>query len=221
MKLLVVEDDQKTMRLLKQGLGEHGFVVDGCDNGVDGLESALSQAYNLIILDVMLPEMDGWDVLAQLRTSDRNTPVVMLTAREAVEHRVRGLTSGADDYLTKPFAFSELLARINTILKRRQQVAPDILRFEDLELDPKRFHVKRAGASVELTSKEFLLLELLMRQQGEVLSRTYISEQIWDMAFDADSNVVEVNIRRLRGKMDDPFDRKLIHTVRGRGYVIR
>ena len=127
MKLLVVEDDQKTMRLLKQGLGEHGFVVDGCDNGVDGLESALSQAYNLIILDVMLPEMDGWDVLAQLRTSDRNTPVVMLTAREAVEHRVRGLTSGADDYLTKPFAVSELLARINTILKRRQQVAPDDL----------------------------------------------------------------------------------------------
>lgn len=221
MKLLVVEDDEKTMQLLKQGLREHGFVVDGCVNGVDGLEAARSQSYDLIILDVMLPEKDGWEVLSQLRITDRNTPVVMLTAREAIEHRVRGLTSGADDYLTKPFAFSELLARIGTILKRHQKVAPETLKFEDLALDSKRFIVTRAGNAIDLTSREFLLLELLLRQQGEVLSRTFISEQVWDMAFDADSNVVDVNIRRLRAKIDDAYDRKLIHTVRGRGYVIR
>jgi two-component system, OmpR family, copper resistance phosphate regulon response regulator CusR len=221
MKLLVVEDDEKTVRLLKQGFGEHGFVVDDCRNGIDGLESALSQVYDMIVLDVMLPGKDGWDVLSQLRTADRNTPVVMLTARDAVEYRVKGLTIGADDYVVKPFAFSELIARIHTILRRRKQVAPEFLEFEDLVVDPKRFEVERAGKIIDLTSKEFLLLELLLRQPGHVLSRTYIAEQVWDMAFDCDSNVVEVNIRRLRAKIDDPFARKLIHTIRGRGYVIR
>jgi two-component system, OmpR family, copper resistance phosphate regulon response regulator CusR len=221
MKLLVVEDDEKTVRLLKQGFGEHGFVVDDCRNGVDGLESALSQAYDMIVLDVMLPGKDGWEVLSQLRTADRDTPVVMLSARDSVEHRVKGLTTGADDYVVKPFAFSELIARISTILRRRRQAVPELIEFEDLVMDPQRFKVERDGRQVELTSKEFLLLELLLRHQGEVLSRSFIAEQVWDMAFDGDSNVVEVNIRRLRVKIDDPFDRKIIHTIRGRGYVIR
>jgi two-component system copper resistance phosphate regulon response regulator CusR len=221
MKLLVVEDDEKTVRLLRQGFGEHGFVIDDCRNGIDGLDAALSQSYDVIILDVMLPGKDGWQVLDQLRAADRMTPVVMLTARDAVEYRVKGLTAGADDYVVKPFAFSELLARIYSVLRRRGSVAPDNLEFEDLALDPKRFTVSRGGQVIELTSKEFLLLELLMRQRGEVLSRTYIAEQVWDMLFDGDSNVVEVNIRRLRAKIDEPFTRKLIQTVRGRGYVIR
>ncbi len=221
MKLLVVEDDEKTIRLLRQGFGEYGFVIDDCRNGIDGLDTALSQTYDMIVLDVMLPGKDGWEVLTQLRAADRQTPVVMLTARDAVEYRVKGLTAGADDYVVKPFAFSELLARIHTVLRRRKDVVPETLAFDDLTLDPKRFAVERAGRKIELTSKEFLLLELLLRQQGEVLSRTYIAEQVWDMAFDGDSNVVEVNVRRLRGKIDDPFPRKLIHTIRGRGYVIR
>jgi two-component system copper resistance phosphate regulon response regulator CusR len=221
MKLLVVEDDEKTVRLLRQGFGENGFVIDDCRNGVDGLEAALSQSYDLIVLDVMLPGKDGWDVLNQLRTVDRTTPVVMLTARDAVEYRVKGLTAGADDYVIKPFAFSELLARIQSVLRRRREVVPDTLTYQDLVLDPKRFTVTRSGTDIELTAKEFVLLELLMRQKGEVLSRAYIAEQVWDMSFDGDSNVVEVNIRRLRAKVDDPFERKLIHTVRGRGYVLR
>lgn len=221
MKLLVVEDDEKTVRLLRQGFGENGFVVDDCRNGVDGLDAALSQAYDLVVLDVMLPGKDGWEVLSQLRAVDRTTPVIMLTARDAVEYRVKGLTAGADDYVVKPFAFSELLARIHTVLRRRREVVPDNLQFQDLTLDPKRFMVTRRGDAIELTSKEFLLLELLLRHKGEVLSRAYIAEQVWDMSFDGDSNVVEVNIRRLRAKVDDPYERKLIHTVRGRGYVIR
>ncbi len=221
MRMLIVEDDEKTLRLLKQGFGEHGFVVDGCSDGIDGLEAAVSQAYDLVILDGMLPRKDGWDVLEQLRRSDSNTPVLMLSARDAVEYRVKGLTMGADDYVVKPFAFSELIARVRSILKRRKDALPSTLMFEDLTIDPKRFEVERAGRPIELTLKEFLLLELLVRHQGEVLSRAYIAEQVWDMSFDCDSNVVEVNIRRLRSKVDDPFPSKLIHTIRGRGYVIR
>jgi two-component system copper resistance phosphate regulon response regulator CusR len=221
MRMLVVEDDVKTLRLLQQGFGEHGFVVDGHANGIDGLDAALAHDYDMIVLDVMLPEKDGWQVLNQLRQEDEHTPVVMLTARDAVEYRVRGLTSGADDYVVKPFAFSELLARVHSILKRRKATVCEVLEFEDLKLDPRRCIVSRAGLPIELTSKEFLLLELLLRQQGNVLSRSYIAEQIWDMSFDGDSNVVEVNIRRLRAKIDDPYTRKLIHTVRGRGYVVR
>ncbi len=221
MKLLVIEDDEKTVRLLKQGFGENGFVVDDCRNGTDGLDAALSQAYDVVVLDVMLPGKDGWEVLDKLRAADRRTPVVMLTARDAVGYRVKGLTAGADDYVIKPFAFSELLARIRSVLRRRGNVAPDLLEFQDLVIDPRRFIVSRAERLIDLTSKEFLLLELLVRQQGEVLSRAYIAEQVWDMSFDSDSNVVDVNIRRLRAKIDDPFPRKLIHTIRGRGYVIR
>lgn len=221
MRLLVIEDDEKTVRFLKQGFLENGFAVDECRNGADGLEYARSQTYDLVLLDVMLPSMDGWSVLSGLRKSDTRTPVVMLTAQDAIEHRVRGLTSGADDYIVKPFAFSELLARIRNLLRRRNEPLPDILQFADLRLDPKRFVVERANERIDLTAKEFLLLELLMRHQGEVLSRTYIAEQIWDMAFDGDSNVVETNIRRVRAKADDPFPTKLIHTVRGRGYVLR
>jgi two-component system copper resistance phosphate regulon response regulator CusR len=220
-RLLVVEDDEKTVRLLKQGLGEYGFAADDCRNGVDGLEMALSHAYDLIVLDVMLPGKDGWEVLAQLRAADCHIPVVMLSARDAVEHRVKGLMEGADEYIVKPFAFSELLARIQNVLRRRKDFVPDRLSFADLTLNHKRLTVERAGQDIDLTSKQFLLLELLLRQQGEVLSRNYIAEQVWDMSFDGDSNVVEVNICRLRAKVDDPFERKLIHTIRGRGYVIR
>lgn len=221
MKLLVVEDDEKAVRMLKRGLGEYGFETDECGNGVDGLNMALSQAYDLIVLDVMLPGKDGWEVLAQLRAADCKVPVVMLSARDAVEYRVKGLMEGADDYIIKPFAFSELLARIQNILRRRKDFVPDTLAFADLTLNHKRLTVERGGQEIDLTSKQFLLLELLLRQQGEILSRSYIAEQVWDMALEDDSNVVELNICRLRAKVDDPFERKLIHTVRGRGYVIR
>jgi two-component system copper resistance phosphate regulon response regulator CusR len=221
MKLLVIEDDERTVRLLRQGLGESGFAVNECRNGADGLASAFAQAYDLIVLDVMLPGKDGWAVLTEMRESGLDTPVVMLTARDAVEHRVRGLNNGADDYVVKPFAFSELLVRIRNILRRRQQTVRETLECEDLVLDPARAEVSRARKPIDLTFKEFRLLELLLRHQGEILSRAYISEQVWDMALDGDSNVIEVNIRRLRSKMDEPFTRRLIHTVRGRGYVIR
>lgn len=221
MKLLVVEDDEKAVRMLKRGLSEYGFDTDECGNGIDGLNMALSQAYDLIVLDVMLPGKDGWEVLAQLRAADCKVPVVMLSARDAVEYRVKGLMEGADDYIIKPFAFSELLARIQNILRRRKDFVPDTLSFADLTLNHKRLTVERGGQEIDLTSKQFLLLELLLRQQGEILSRPYIAEQVWDMALEDDSNVVELNICRLRAKVDDPFERKLIHTVRGRGYVIR
>lgn len=221
MKLLVVEDDEKTVRFLRQGLIEQGFVVDDFRNGADGLEAALSQLYDLVILDVVMPEKSGWDVLEQLRKTDQETPVLMLTARDAVEHRVKGLTMGADDYVLKPFVFSELVARIRNILRRRNDDHSEVLSFEDLILDPIRFEVERAGKRIDLTAKEFQLLELLLRQKGGVLSRTYIAEHVWDVSFDGDSNVVEVIIRRLRAKIDDEHPRKLIHTIRGRGYVIR
>ena len=221
MRLLVIEDDLKTLSLLEQAFSEHGFIVDAHTNGIDGLNAALERDYDMVLLDVMLPQVDGWQVLNQLRQKDQNTPVIMLTARDAIESRVRGLTAGADDYVVKPFAFSELLARVHGILKRRKPTASEVTVFEDLTLDSRRFEVTRAGRKVDLTSKEFLLLELLLRQQGDVLSRSYIAEQVWDMSFDGDSNVVEVNIRRLRAKIDDPFERKLIQTVRGRGYVVR
>jgi two-component system, OmpR family, copper resistance phosphate regulon response regulator CusR len=221
MRMLVVEDDQKTLRLLQQGFEEHGFVVDGLASGIDGLDAARARDYDMIVLDVMLPGKDGWQVLDQLRLEDAHTPIVMLTARDAVEYRVRGLNAGADDYVVKPFAFSELLARVHGILKRRKPTVSDFLEIDDLKIDPRRFEVSRAGHPINLTSKEFALLELLVRQQGNVLTRTYIAEQVWDMSFDGDSNVVEVNIRRLRAKIDDLHPRKLIHTVRGRGYVIR
>ncbi len=221
MKLLLAEDDRKTASFLRTGLTGQGFVVDVAGDGDEALHLALTIGYALVILDVMLPGRDGWAVLQAYRQAGGQAPVLFLTARDAVEDRVKGLDLGADDYLVKPFALSELLARVRSLLRRRSASRPERLQFEDLSLDMRRHQVTRGGAPIELTPKEFLLLALLVEQQGDVLSRTLIAEQVWDMAFDSDSNVVDVHIRRLRAKVDDPFERKLIHTVRGLGYVLR
>lgn len=220
MRVLIVEDEAKTSAYLAKGLREHGFVADIANDGRNGLHMAQSEAYDIAILDVMLPERDGWSVLQSLRSSGNVLPVLFLTARDTVSDRVRGLELGADDYLVKPFAFSELLARIRTVLRRGSSRQPDLLNVGDLELDIVRRKVQRAGEKVDLSPKEFGLLSLLMRRTGEALSRTMIAEQVWDMNFDSDTNVVDVHIRRLRAKVDDPFERKLIHTVRGVGYVL-
>jgi two-component system copper resistance phosphate regulon response regulator CusR len=219
MRLLIVEDERKTATYLHKGLTECGFVVDLASQGEDGLHLALTQAYDLIVLDVMLPERDGWSVLAAIRQAGRPTPVLFLTARDEVADRVKGLELGADDYLVKPFAFSELLARVRSILRRGPGRQPEALRVANLELDLVRHRAARAGQRLDLTPKEFALLSLLARRQGEVLSRTLIAEQVWDMHFDSDTNVVDVAVRRLRRKVDDAFPQKLIHTVRGLGYV--
>ena len=219
MKVLIVEDEAKTGDYLCQGLTENGFVVDLARNGVDGLHLAASGSYDVIVLDVMLPGRDGWSVLRELRKT-HDTPVIFLTAQDEVEDRVKGLELGADDYLVKPFAFSELLARLRTLLRRGRNMQAEVLHSADLQLDPVRRKVTRGSARIDLTAKEFVLLHLLLRHQGEVLSRTFITEQVWDMNFDSDTNVVEVAIRRLRAKMDDPFQQKLLHTVRGSGYVL-
>jgi two-component system, OmpR family, copper resistance phosphate regulon response regulator CusR len=221
MKILLVEDKAKTATYLSRGLSEQGFVVDVCGGGEDGLHHALTTCYAAIILDIMLPQLDGWTVLAELRRAGRDTPVLILTARDAVPDRVRGLDLGADDYLVKPFAFSELLARLRTLLRRTPARRPEVLSVADLAIDIRRHRVTRAGQTIDLTPKEFLLLSLLAEREGEVLSRLLIAEQVWDMSFDSDTNVVDVHIRRLRAKVDDPFERKLIHTVRGLGYVLR
>ena len=220
MRVLIVEDEAKTAAYLAKGLREHGFVADVADDGRDGLQRAQTETYDIAILDVMLPGRDGWSVLQELRSSGNALPVLFLTARDSVSDRVRGLELGADDYLVKPFAFSELLARIRTVLRRGSSRQPDRLCVGDLELEVVRRKVLRADQKLELSPKEFGLLSLLMRRTGEVLSRTLIAEQVWDMNFDSDTNVVDVHIRRLRAKVDDPFDRKLIHTVRGVGYVL-
>ena len=220
MRVLIVEDEAKTADYLAKGLREHGFVADVARDGRDGLHLAQSESYDVAILDVMLPGRDGWTVLRDLRSSGSSLPVLFLTARDSVQDRVRGLELGADDYLVKPFAFSELLARIRTILRRGASRQPEELSVGDLDLNLVRRKVQRAGQKLELSPKEFSLLSLLMRRAGEVLSRTLIAEQVWDMNFDSDTNVVDVHIRRLRAKVDDPFDRKLIHTVRGAGYVL-
>ncbi len=219
MRLLIVEDEPKTLAYLAKGLGEHGFVVDIAGRGDDGLNLAQTLEFDLVILDVMLPKMTGWSVLSALRQSGKQTPVLFLTAKDAVEDRVKGLELGADDYLVKPFAFSELLARVRSILRRGPARRPEVLRIADLEIDVVRNRVVRGGGRLDLTPKEFGLLSLLVRRSGEVLSRTLIAEQVWDMNFDSDTNVVDVHIRRLRSKVDDPFVKKLIHTVRGKGYV--
>ncbi|MGI9134296.1 MAG: heavy metal response regulator transcription factor, partial [Rhodoferax sp.] len=220
MKVLIVEDEAKTGDYLKQGLSESGFVTDLAANGVDGLHLALTGDYDLLVLDVMLPGMNGWQVLAAIRSAGKHMPVLFLTARDQVDDRVKGLELGADDYLVKPFAFSELLARVRTLLRRGKAVLePTVLRSADLELDLLRRRVTRAGTRIDLTAKEFALLELLLRRQGEVLPRSMIASQVWDMNFDSDSNVIEVALRRLRAKVDDPFEPRLIRTVRGMGYV--
>jgi two-component system copper resistance phosphate regulon response regulator CusR len=219
-KILVVEDEAKTASYLTKGLGESGFVVDVARDGSLGLELALRGEYALIVVDVMLPRRDGWSLVASLRQAGRETPVIFLTARDLVEDRVRGLNLGADDYLVKPFAFSELLARIRSVMRRGPTRHPDQFRIGDLEIDFPRQRVVRSGQRLELTAKEFALLSLLARRAGEPLSRTLIAEQVWDIDFDPGTNVVDVHVRRLRSKVDDPFERKLIHTVRGVGYVL-
>ncbi len=219
MKALIIEDETKTGDYLKKGLGENGFVTDLARNGIDGLHLAQTGEYAIIVLDINLPGKDGWQVIQELRRT-QETPVIFLTARDKVEDRVKGLELGADDYLVKPFAFSELLARIRTLMRRGKLQQAGVLRIADLELDPVRRRATRGDARIDLTAKEFSLLHLFMRRQGEVLSRTFIAEQVWDMNFDSDTNVVEVAMRRLRGKIDDGFDNKLIHTIRGMGYVM-
>ena len=221
MRILLVEDEPKTGDYLKQGLVEAGFSVDLLRDGLDGLHHALTDSFDLAILDVMLPGLDGWGILNGIRRAGKDMPVLFLTARDAVEDRVKGLELGADDYLVKPFAFSELLARVRTLLRRGSKTpGADTLRLADLELDLLRRRVSRAGKRIDLTAKEFALLELLLRRQGEVLPRSLIASQVWDMNFDSDTNVIEVAMRRLRAKVDDSFEPKLIRTVRGMGYVM-
>lgn len=223
MKILVVDDEIKLAEYLRKGLTEEGFIVDVAHNGVDGLHLASAGQYDLIVLDRMLPGIDGLGVLAALRQS-KQKPILMLTALGRVEDRVGGLQSGADDYLVKPFAFSELVARIQVLLRRaapaRTAAEAALLGLAELEVDLLRRKATRAGQRLDLTAKEFNLLTLLVRRQGEVLSRTEIAEQMWDMNFDSETNVVEVAIRPLRSKIDVPFDRPLLHTVRGMGYVL-
>jgi two-component system, OmpR family, copper resistance phosphate regulon response regulator CusR len=220
MKILIVEDEQKTGDYLKQGLSEAGFVADLARDGADGLHLALTDDYDLVVLDVMLPRLDGWQVLREIRQKGKHLPVLFLTARDQVEDRVKGLEFGADDYLVKPFAFSELLARVRALLRRGRTNEPELFQIADLELDLLRRRVTRAGKRIDLTAKEFALLELLLRRQGEVLPRSLIASQVWDMNFDSDTNVIEVAVRRLRAKIDDDFEPKLIRTVRGMGYVL-
>ncbi len=220
MRLLVVEDENKTASYLKKGLEENGFVVDVAADGDEGLHLAGTQNYDLLILDVMLPGMSGFDLITKLRQTGKNTLALFLTARDQLEDRVKGLEIGGDAYLVKPFAFSELLAQIKSLLRRTPQRMPDSLRVDDLEIQVEKRFVSRAGKKLDLTAKEFSLLLLLARRRGEILSRTLISENVWDIHFDSASNVVDVHIRRLRAKVDDPFPKKLIKTVRGVGYTI-
>ncbi len=219
MHILLVEDEPKAGDYLRRGLTESGFVVDWVQTGTDGLHQATTGDYDLIVLDVMLPGMDGWQVVRQLRKTHQ-TPVLFLTARDEVEDRVKGLELGADDYLVKPFAFTELMARVRTLLRRGSHREPEILKIGDMEIDVLRRRVVRSGIRIDLTVKEFLLLHMLAKRPGEVLSRSMIASQVWDMNFDSDTNVVEVAVRRLRVKIDEPFPAKLIHTVRGMGYVL-
>jgi two-component system copper resistance phosphate regulon response regulator CusR len=230
MRLLVIEDEAKLADYLHKGLSENGYVVDVARNGIEGRHLATEGEYDLLLLDLMLPGIDGFGVLKAVRAKHSALPVLMLTARDKVEDRVRGLQEGADDYLVKPFAFSELLARITALLRRGAQsphgngngggLNGTTLKLADLELDLASRKAWRAGQRLDLTAKEFTLLTVLLRRRGQILSRTTLAEQVWDMNFDSDTNVVEVAVRRLRGKLDDPFPTPLLHTVRGMGYVL-
>jgi two-component system copper resistance phosphate regulon response regulator CusR len=224
MRLLVIEDEVKLAQYLHKGLSENGHVVDLAHDGIEGRRLALGGDYDLVLLDIMLPGVDGFGVLRAIRAEKRGLPVLMLTARDAVADRVQGLEQGADDYLVKPFAFSELLARVGALLRRGQAgsgAAPVTqLSLAGLEVDLLARRATREGQRLDLTVKEFNLLALLLRRRGQILSRTTLAEQVWDMNFDSDTNVVEVAVRRLRVKLDDPFEAKLLHTVRGMGYVL-
>jgi two-component system copper resistance phosphate regulon response regulator CusR len=220
MRILIVEDEAKTAAFVCKGLSESGFIVDVAETGRDGIARGLALDYDLVVLDAMLPEQDGFSVLEELRRHGRSMPVLFLTARDSVQDRVRGLELGADDYLVKPYAFTELLARVRALLRRRGERQPDVLAIADLRIDLTAHKAMRGERRLDLAPKEFALLSLLARRRGEVLSRLVIAEQVWDMNFDGDSNVVDVAVRRLRRKADDPFPVKLIHTVRGMGYVL-
>jgi two-component system, OmpR family, copper resistance phosphate regulon response regulator CusR len=219
-KILLVEDESKTGEYLKQGLGEAGYTTDWVQEGRLGQHQALSEEYDLVILDVMLPGLNGWQVLSVIRSKGISTPVLMLTARDQIEDRVKGLELGADDYLVKPFAYAELLARVRSLLRRGRQRESELLQVGDLELDVLKRRAFRGGNRIDLTAKEFALLELLMRRQGEVLPRSLIASLIWDINFDSDTNVIEVAIKRLRAKVDTGYEMRLINTVRGMGYVL-
>ncbi len=219
MRILVVEDEPKAGEYLRKGLTESGFVVDWARTGPDGLHLATIDVYDLIVLDVMLPGMDGWQLVQKLRKT-QETPVLFLTARDEVADRIKGLELGADDYLVKPFAFAELVVRIRALLRRGPIRESERLEIADMEIDVLKRRVTRGGDRIDLTAKEFALLHLLSKRQGEVLSRSLIASQVWDMNFDSDTNVVDVAVRRLRAKLDEPYPRKLIHTMRGMGYVL-
>ncbi|AJZ56494.1 response regulator (plasmid) [Paraburkholderia fungorum] len=219
MRILIVEDEPKMASYLHKGLTEASYTVDIADNGKDGLFLALHENFDLVVLDVMLPELNGFEVLRRLR-AQKQTPVLLLTARDTVEDKVKGLELGADDYLSKPFAYAEFLARIRSLLRRSPRGVRDVLVIADLEVDLIKRRVRRGDARIDLTAQEFALLQLLAERQGEVLTRTFITSQIWDMNFDSDTNVVDVAVKRVRAKIDNSFDKKLLHTVRGMGYVL-
>jgi two-component system copper resistance phosphate regulon response regulator CusR len=217
-RVLIIEDEAKTAAYLEKGLSEGGYAVEVATDGEEGLRLASTSAFDLVLLDVMLPRLDGWTVMEHLRETRKDLPVIFLTARDSVADRVRGLEL-ADDYLVKPFAFSELLARVRSVLRRNAR-APELVRVGDLEVDVVRQRASRAGIVLALTPKEFLLLSLLARRSGEVLSRTVLAQEVWDIGFETDTNIIDVAVRRLRAKVDDPFEEKLIHTIRGMGYVL-
>lgn len=220
MRILIIEDETKTANYLRKGLNESGFQAEIASNGEDGLHQATQVHYDLIILDIMLPKLDGWTIIKMLRQSTLAVPVLFLTARDSLEDKVKGLELGADDYLIKPFAFSELLARVKGLLRRGNVARPEHIIVDDLVIDLIKHKATRNSSRLELTAKEFDLLVLLAQHQGEVLTRTFIAERVWDIHFDSNTNVIDVAIKRLRKKVDDAYDAKLIHTVRGRGYVL-
>ncbi len=220
MRVLLVEDNLKTLSYLQQGLSENNFIVDTAQEGQTGLFLAENDIYDLIILDVMMPKIDGWSLIKKLREKNRTVPVLFLTARDELNDKIKGFELGADDYLVKPFAFSELLVRMRALIRRKNSAPVDVLQVADLKLDPIKHKAIRGENLLQLTQKEFLLLSLLMKKTGEALSRTLIAEQVWDINFDSDTNVIDVAIKRLRAKVDGDSEKKLIHTIRGVGYVL-